>query len=127
MNAKNPLPAAAALVVAAVSAFAAVQPAETPAATRQALQDAIDAAANESPAGTVALGAGTFEIDAQLWVTGGVAVVGQGWTNTTIRQTATGDENNPARIATLKDGSRIEGVTVRDGNLRWKWHHGAGL
>ena len=117
--------ALATVSVAALSAVPAhadaLQPASTPAETRVRIQNAIDAAANASPAGTVTLGSGDFKIDAQLMVTGGVAVVGQGWENTTLRQTAAD------RVATLEDGSRLEGVTARDGNLTANWSHGAGL
>ena len=110
---------AAALLVAAPAVFADVQPAGTPAATRQTIQDAIDAAA---PAGgTVTLGAGTFEIDAQLMVTNGVTLVGQGWDSTIIRQTATD------RVATLAGGARLQGVTATGGRLTANWTHGPGL
>jgi len=84
------------------------------------IQAAIDAAANVSPAGTVTLGAGTFLIDSQLMVTGGVTVVGQGWENTIIKQTAL------SRVATLGDGSKIEGVMITGGHLREK-NSGAGI
>lgn len=110
-----------ALTVAQSPALADIEPAATPSATRQAIQSAIDAAAAESPAGTVTLGEGVFEIDAQLMVTNGVSLVGQGWTKTTLLQTATD------RVATLKDGSRLEGVTVTGGRLTAGWSHGAGL
>ena len=114
--------AAASLALAAPTSVAEIQPASTPADTRQTIQAAIDAAAALSPAGTVALGAGTFEINAELMVTNGVALVGQGWDNTTIQQTANGQ-----RVATLKDGSRLEGVTVTGGSLTANWSHGAGV
>ena len=115
----------AALALAAGLASAdPIQPAATPAATRQAIQAAIDAAANASPAGTVTLGAGTFEIDAQLMVTGGVTVVGQGWQNTVVRQTASGAT---ARCATVSGGARLEGVTLTGGRLTEGWKHGAGV
>ena len=110
---------AAALLVAAPSAFADVQPAGTPAATRQAIQNAIDAAAPTG--GTVTLGAGTFEIDAQLMVTNGVTLVGQGWDSTIIRQTATD------RVATLAGDARLQGVTATGGRLTANWTHGPGL
>ena len=112
---------AAALLVAAPSAFADVQPGTTPTATRQSIQAAIDAAAAQSPAGTVTLGAGTFEIDAQLMVTNGVTLQGQGWDSTIIRQTATD------RVATLAGGARLQGVTATGGRLTAGWTHGPGL
>jgi uncharacterized protein (DUF2126 family) len=90
--------AAASLAVAAVPGIirADILPAATPAETRQSIQNAIDAAAVLSPAGTVTLGAGLFEIDSELMVTGGVTVAGQGWDNTILKQTANGQ-----RVATL--------------------------
>ena len=99
-----------------------IQPGASPAATRQAIQAAIDAAAAQSPAGTVTLGAGTFEIDAQLMITNGVELVGQGWDDTTIRQTANGQ-----RVATLAGGARLQGVTATGGRLTAGWTHGPGL
>ncbi len=111
----------AALALAAGLASADLQPAASPAATRQRIQSAIDTAANASPAGTVTLGAGLFEIDAQLMVTGGVTLVGQGWDDTVLGQTAAD------RVATLEGGSRIEGVTVTGGKLTAGWANGAGV
>ena len=113
----------AALACAAALASAdPIQPGASPAATRQAIQTAIDAAAAQSPAGTVTLGAGTFEIDAQLMITNGVALVGQGWDDTTLRQTANGQ-----RVATLAGGARLQGVTATGGRLTAGWTHGPGL
>lgn len=113
----------AALACAAALASAdPIRPGASPAATRQAIQAAIDAAAAQSPAGTVTLGAGTFEIDAQLMITNGVALVGQGWDDTTIRQTANGQ-----RVATLAGGARLQGVTATGGRLTAGWTHGPGL
>ena len=114
--------AAASLALSAPSSVAEILPAATPADTRQAIQSAIDAAAAQSPSGTVTLGAGTFEIDSQLMITNGVVLVGQGWGDTTIRQTANGQ-----RVATLKDGSKLEGVTATGGRLTANWAHGPGL
>ena len=113
----------AALLCAAGLAFGdPIQPGATPAATRQTIQEAIDAAAAQSPAGTVTLGAGTFEIDAQLMITNGVALVGQGWGDTTLRQTANGQ-----RVATLAGGARLQSVTATGGRLTAGWTHGPGL
>ena len=113
----------AALACAAALASAdPIQPGASPAATRQAIQAAIDAAAAQSPAGTVTLGAGTFEIDAQLMITNGVTLVGQGWDDTTLRQTANGQ-----RVATLAGGARLQGVTATGGRLTAGWTHGPGL
>lgn len=117
-----------ALAAASVAAFTAspvladIQPQATAAATRQAIQNAIDLAAPIG--GTVTLGSGLFEIDAQLMVTGGVTVVGQGWTNTVIKQTTSGAT---ARCATVSDGARLVGVTATGGCLTEGWKHGAGL
>lgn len=117
----------AALVAAGVASatgvtFADITPAGSASDTRLAIQNAIDAAATATVPGTVTLGNGTFEIDAQLMVTGGVTLVGQGWENTIIKQTANGQ-----RVASLKDGSTLRGVTVTGGKLTGTWQHGAGL
>ena len=112
---------AAALLVAAPAVFADVQPAGTPAATRQAIQNAIDAA----PAGgTVTLSAGTFEIDAQLMVTNGVTLVGQGWDSTIIKQTATG---NDKRCATVDGNATLQRVTLTGGCINGNNASGAGV
>ena len=92
-----------------------------PAATWWTIQAAIDAAAPTS--GTVVLAEGLFEIDKQLMITNGVTLVGQGWTNTVIRQTTTGKQS---RCATLREGARLEGVTLTGGFVAGKWVSGAG-
>ena len=98
-----------------------LQPGATPAETRWTIQAAIDAAAPSH--GTVTLGEGLFEIDEQLMITNGVTLVGQGWTNTVIRQTTTGKQS---RCATLREGARLEGVTLTGGFVAGKWVSGAG-
>lgn len=95
-----------------------------PAATRSRIQEEIDAAAVQSPAGTVALGEGVFEIDAQLMVTNGVTLAGQGWEKTVVRQTVAGSN---ARCATVSGGAKIEGVTITGGHTRAKFEDGAGV
>ncbi len=97
--------------------------------TRQTIQAAIDAAANLPSPGTVALGEGTFEIDAQLMVTGGVTLVGQGWETTVIKQTTTGVGENAGngRCATVSGGSRLMAVTLTGGHIRKNWTSGAGV
>ena len=113
---------AAALLVAAPSAFADVEPAGNPTATRQAIQAAIDAAAPTG--GTVTLGAGTFEIDAQLMVTNGVTLQGQGWDSTIIKQTATG---NDKRCATVDGNATLQRVTLTGGCINGNNASGAGV
>ena len=117
----------AALVAAGVASatgmtFADITPAGSAAENTAAIQSAIDAAAVANPAGTVTLGNGTFEINSQLMVTGGVTLVGQGWDNTIIKQTASGQ-----RVATLKDDSTLRGVTTTGGKLTSNWDNGAGV
>ena len=94
-------------------------PSATAADTTHAIQAAIDAAGS---GGTVTLGAGTFEIDAQLMVTNGVTLQGQGWDSTIIKQTASGQ-----RVATLDGGASLIGVTATGARLNAGWTHGAGL
>ena len=95
-----------------------------PAATRQAIQAAIDAAAPTH--GTVTLASGLFEIDAQLSVTSGVALVGQGWETTVIKQTATPDWHENARCAMVDDGAKLEGLTLTGGTIKNSGDGGAG-
>lgn len=83
-----------------------------------AIQSAIDGAAPSR--GTVVLGEGIFRLSAELMVTGGVSVAGQGLTKTTLRQTAA------HRVVTIRDGSRIEGLTLTGGKTMANWQHGAG-
>lgn len=97
-------------------------PAGDAAANTAAIQAAIDSAAVQPQPGTVTLGSGTFEIDAQLMVTGGVTLVGQGWESTVIKQTATGQ-----RVVSVSESSTLRRITVTGGNLTAGWTHGAGV
>ena len=87
-------------------------------ATRALIQDAIDAAAAESPAGTVVLAAGTFEINYELKLKGGVTLEGQGWDQTIIKQTTVANKNqdHPYRCMTIEGGSKLFGVTLTGGD-----------
>lgn len=98
-----------------------ISPLGSAAENTAAIQAALDAAAKEAVPGTVTLGEGTFEINAQLMVTGGVTLVGQGWESTIIKQTAVD------RVVTLSGASRLERVTVTGGRLTAGWTHGAGI
>ena len=91
-----------------------IQPGETAAETRQTIQDAIDAAVPTH--GTVTLGNGLFDIDAQLMVTGGVTLVGQGWTNTTLKYVGTAN-TAASRVATISDGSMFS-MTITGGKVK---------
>lgn len=82
------------------------------------IQSAIDAAVPSR--GMVSLGGGVFALGAELMVTGGVTLVGQGMAETTLRQTA------PHRVMTVKDGSRVEGLAITGGRTTSNWTHGAG-
>ncbi len=95
-----------------------------PAATRQAIQAAIDAAAPTH--GTVTLASGLFEIDAQLNVTSGVKIVGQGWESTVIKQVTAPTWNYNARCAMLDDGAKLEGLTLTGGTIKNSGDGGAG-
>lgn len=109
--------------VAAGMAFAdAIQVQGTAAQNTATIQAAIDAAAIAATPGTVTLGEGVFEIDAQLMVTGGVTLVGQGWEKTTLKQTTSGQ-----RVVTVGDAAKLEGVTVTGGKVSTIWMYGAGV
>ena len=103
----------------------AILPGETPAETRQTIQDAIDAAAERSPAGTVTLGEGLFDIDAMLNVTGGVTLVGQGWTNTTVRF-AGANAGNDNRVMTISGGSVVGYLAMTGGKVNGNSKPGGG-
>ena len=96
-----------------------------PSATWKAIQDAIDAAAPTH--GTVTLASGLFEINAQLNVTSGVTLVGQGWDNTVVKQTASPDWNENARCAMLDDGAELNGITLTGGTIKNENDGGAGV
>ncbi len=115
--------------VAGVSFSDVITPAEDAAENTAVIQAALDAAAREAVPGTVTIGEGTFEINAQLMVTGGVTLVGQGWDNTIIKQTTIGigDNANNGRCATVDDGSTIKGLTLTGGHIRERWINGAGV
>lgn len=99
-----------------------ISPLGSAAENTAAIQAALDAAAGEAVPGTVTLGEGMFEINAQLMVSGGVTLVGQGWDKTIIKQTASGQ-----RIAMLEDRASILAMTVTGGRLIENWAHGAGM
>ena len=99
-----------------------IEPGETAAETRQTIQDAVDLAATDSPAGTVTLAEGEFTIDAELMVTGGVKLVGQGWDKTVLKQTTSGQ-----RVVTVGENSKLQGVTVTGGKIDETWTYGAGV
>ena len=102
----------------------AIQPGASASANRLTIQDAIDAAAPTH--GTVTLGSGLFEIDAQLNVTGGVTLVGQGWENTVIKQTIHVTYGANSRCAMLDDGAKLEGLTLTGGSIMNTGDGGAG-
>ena len=81
------------------------------------IQSAIDAAV---PNGTVTLAGGVFNLGAELMVTGGVTLVGQGMTETILRQ------HSPHRVMTVKGGATVEGVTLEGAKTSVGWVHGAG-
>ena len=90
------------------------------------IQDLIDAAAAESPAGTVTLAAGTFYVNAQLNVTNGVTLAGQGWTNTVIKRVVNESSWTAQRCAMLDGGARLEGVALTGGAIKAMSENGAG-
>ena len=106
-----------------------ISPLGSAAENTAAIQAALDAAAGEAVPGAVTLGEGTFEINAQLMVTGGVTLVGQGWESTIIKQTIIGTGENAAngRCATVSGGATIKGITLTGGHIRAKWIGGAGV
>ncbi len=119
MKLKNLFLTAFTSVAGAVSAIP-IQPAENAAANTAAIQNAIDAAANLDEPGTIILGNGLFEIDAQLMVTGGVTLVGQGWDNTIIKQTVetyVSDNAHATRVLTVSGGAKVEHVTLTGGRV----------
>ncbi len=119
------LAAASAAAFTAAPAFADIQPADTPAATRQAIQNAIDGA---GAGGTVTLGAGLFEIDSQLTVTNGVVLEGQGWDHTIIKQVAT-TSGEKTRVVEIDGNATVRHVTLTGGSANrpggWSWGGGA--
>lgn len=115
--------------VAGVSFSDVIAPSEDAAENTAVIQAALDAAAREAVPGTVTIGEGTFAINAQLMVTGGVTLVGQGWDKTIIKQTTIGigEDANNGRCATVDDGSTIKGLTLTGGHIRERWLGGAGV
>ncbi len=99
-----------------------ILPGATPAETTKTIQDAIDAAAAESPAGTVILSASLFEINAQLFVTNGVTLQGAGADKTIIKQTTSGTS---ARCVQVRSGAKLVGLTLTGGRMTSNWNYGA--
>ena len=67
-------------------------------------------------AGTVVLGAGVFEIDTQLMVTGGVTLVGLGMDRTIIKQTAATAAADK-RVMTIDGGSTVKNLALTGGKV----------
>ena len=109
----------------AVEPGPAILPGETPEETRKTMQDAIDAAANLPEPGTVTLAGGLFDIDAQLMVTGGVTLAGQGWTNTTVRF-AGANAGNDNRVITISGGSVVGHLAMTGGKVNGNSKPGGG-
>ena len=84
-----------------------------------AIQAAIDAAAPTH--GTVKLEGGVFTLSAELFLTNGVTLAGQGSEATTFQQTAL------HRVLTVKDGSRLEDLAVTGGKLSGNYSRGGGV
>jgi hypothetical protein len=63
----------------------------------------------------VTLSEGLFDIDVQLWVTNGVTLVGQGWTNTTVRYT--GKKGSDGRVMNVADGSVVGHMAITGGKV----------
>ena len=103
---------------------AGIEPGASAAATRQTIQDAIDAAAPTH--GVVVLGSGLFEIDAQLNVTGGVTLVGQGWEHTVVKRLVDTSKWTVQRCVMLDDGAKLEGVVLTGGDIRAQSENGGG-
>ena len=116
----------AALALAAGLASAdPIQPKSSAAATRLAIQAAIDSA---GAGGTVTLGTGLFEIDSQLTVTNGVVLEGQGWDHTIIKQVAT-TSGEKTRVVEIDGNATVRHVTLTGGSANrpggWSWGGGA--
>ena len=107
------LPLAALALAAGIASADPLLPAGSASANTAAIQAAIDAAGS---GGTVALGAGLFEIDSQLMVTNGVTLAGQGWESTVIKQVATTYSEN-TRVVTVSGGAKVERVTLTGGRV----------
>ena len=122
MNTTKKLLAAASLMLATAVGANDILPADTPAATRQAIQNAIDTAGAN---GTVTLGNGIFEIDTQLMVTNGVTLAGKGWDQTVIKQVATTHDKN-TRCVNVQGGATVEHVTLTGGSVNGNYESGGG-
>ena len=96
---------------------AAIQPTngDDTAAVQAALEQAV------ATKGTVTLGEGFFTLTDALTLRGGVSLVGQGPGKTVLRQRAA------KRVAIVKEGSKLEGVTVTGGTTIANWESGAGV
>jgi len=76
-----------------------------------AIQAALDAAAAESPAGTVTLGEGLFQVNVQLTVSGGVTLTGQGYDKTVVKYVGATNTGS-SRVVTVSDGSTLSHMAL---------------
>lgn len=84
-----------------------IEPGTNASETRLAIQSAIDATAG----GTVTLASGLFELDAQLMLTNGVVLAGQG-SDLTVLKFAGTKNTSSSRVATVNGGSTLTRVAV---------------
>lgn len=82
-----------------------------------AIQEALDMSAD----GTVTLGEGVFMLSDTLQLKGGVTLLGQGAGKTILRQRAA------KRVTVVKEGAKLEGLTVTGGITTSNWASGAGV
>jgi len=78
-----------------------------------AIQAALDAAAAESPAGTVTLGEGLFQVNAQLMVTNGVTLTGQGYDKTILKYSSS--KLKTEVVVSMAGNSTLKCLTVTGG------------
>ena len=80
-------------------------------------------AAGEITNGTVIVGAGTYLLTEQLYITNAIRVVGTGWTNCVFKQTRSAPN---MRVAKMDRGAKLVGVTCTGGRASGSWGDGAG-
>ena len=105
-----------------------IQPVANATNNTTTIQAALDAAANLPEPGTVTLGEGLFEINAQLMVTGGVTLVGQGWDKTILKRVVETPDGN-SRVVWIDDGATVSHLAITGGSVDmpggWSWGGGA--
>lgn len=101
-------------------------PAATAQETRVMIQEALDEAAGDPEIDSVILGVGLFEVDAELTVSGGVTLRGQGADDTILKYVGT-KNTGTSRPVTISEGATLSHLAVTGASVGQNQYVGGGV